>query len=45
MEGHRSDAALADALAALGELAEWLRVLGSYPRWRGVAGPAAAAGG
>ena len=35
MEGHRTDAPLAEALAALAALAEWLRVLGSYPRWRG----------
>ncbi len=35
MEGHRTDDRVAGALAALGELAEWLRVFGSYPRWRG----------
>lgn len=35
MEGHRSDATLTEALDALGGLAEWLRVFGSYPRWRG----------
>lgn len=34
-EGHRTDPALAEALAALDSLAEWLRVLGSYPSWRG----------
>lgn len=35
MEGHRTDRAVAQALGALGELAEWLRIFGSYPRWRG----------
>jgi prephenate dehydratase len=34
MEGHRTDPPLADALAALATLAEWQRLLGSYPRWR-----------
>ncbi len=35
MEGHRTDGRIAEALRDLGELAEWLRVFGSYPRWRG----------
>ena len=35
MEGHRTEPPLAAALTALDGLAEWLRVLGSYPRWRG----------
>ena len=39
MEGHRTDPRVAEALRALGELAEWLRVFGSYPRWRGSGGP------
>ena len=38
MEGHRTDRAVAQTLGALGELAEWLRVFGSYPRWRGSRG-------
>ena len=35
MEGHRTEPPLAAALTALDGLAEWLRVLGSYPCWRG----------
>jgi chorismate mutase / prephenate dehydratase len=33
VEGHASDAALERALAELGAQCEWLRVLGSYPRY------------
>ena len=34
LEGHRSDPAVAEALAAVAARTEWLRILGSYPRWR-----------
>jgi chorismate mutase/prephenate dehydratase len=34
VEGHRDDTAVAGALAELGEKAEFLKVLGSYPRAR-----------
>ena len=33
LQGHRTDAPVADALAATEAQTEWLRVLGSYPRW------------
>ncbi|MYD64420.1 MAG: prephenate dehydratase [Chloroflexi bacterium] len=33
LQGHRTDAPVAEALAATEAQAEWLRVLGSYPRW------------
>jgi prephenate dehydratase len=32
-EGHRTDAPVAAALAALKRQASMLKVLGSYPRW------------
>jgi len=38
MEGHRTDRSVASALRALGDLAEWLRIFGSYPRWRSSGG-------
>ena len=34
VEGHREDAAVAAALKELGEKAEFLKILGSYPRAR-----------
>ncbi|MEX1022908.1 MAG: prephenate dehydratase [Dehalococcoidia bacterium] len=37
VQGHRSDAALAEALDATGAITHWMRVLGSYPRWAGAA--------
>ena len=33
LQGHRTDATVADALAAVEAQTQWLRVLGSYPRW------------
>ncbi len=33
LQGHRTDEPVAEALAATEAQAEWLRVLGSYPRW------------
>ncbi len=35
VQGHRTDAALGDALAAVERETLWLRVFGSYPHWRG----------
>ena len=34
-QGHRSDPTVAGALSALEGATLWLRVLGSYPRWKG----------
>jgi len=34
VEGHRDDAPVAAALHELGEKAEFLKILGSYPRAR-----------
>jgi len=33
LQGHRTDEPVAEALAATEAQSEWLRVLGSYPRW------------
>jgi prephenate dehydratase len=33
LQGHRSDPAVVDALAAVEAHTLWLRILGSYPRW------------
>ncbi|MYE31439.1 MAG: ACT domain-containing protein, partial [Chloroflexi bacterium] len=33
LQGHRSDAPVVEALTATEAQSEWLRVLGSYPRW------------
>lgn len=35
VQGHRTDPALSDALAAVERETLWLRVFGSYPHWRG----------
>jgi len=34
VDGHRTDAALAEALGGIDGMCSWFRVLGSYPRWR-----------
>ncbi|MFN8639798.1 MAG: ACT domain-containing protein [Dehalococcoidia bacterium] len=40
VQGHRTDEALAAALDAVQRETLWLRVFGSYPRWRGPQAPA-----
>lgn len=40
VQGHRTDEALAAALGAVQRETLWLRVFGSYPRWRGPQAPA-----
>jgi prephenate dehydratase len=40
VEGHRTDEPLRAALEAVERDTLWLRVFGSYPRWRGPAAPA-----
>ena len=42
LQGHRLDAPVAEALAAVRAGTQWLRVLGSYPRWTPGRAPAAA---
>ncbi len=34
VQGHRSDPVFADVLRETATITQWLRVLGSYPRWR-----------
>ena len=34
VQGHRADPVVADVLAEAAQITQWLRVLGSYPRWK-----------